>query len=72
MNKATFNISEVATFLEDNNKPYAAKCLREFWGEKITNEDLQVWFQRHFGREQAYKLFRTMECVVCQNLDIYA
>jgi hypothetical protein len=66
MNKATFIISEVAAYLESIKKPFAAGCLRQDWGNTVTNEDLQVWFQGHFGRESAYKLFREMECHVTQ------
>jgi len=69
MENATFNISEVAAWLESNKKPFAAKCLREFWGPTQTNHELQIWFQRHFGRDQAYIMFRQMECEVSQSIN---
>jgi hypothetical protein len=70
MNNATFRINEVIAFLEDNKKPFAAKCLQSLNLERITNQELQIWFQQHFGREQAYKLFRAMECVVTQSFSL--
>lgn len=72
MNKATFSVYEVSNFLTRNNKPIAARCLLDFWGERITNEDLQIVLFVLFGYEQAYKLFRAMECEVSQHLNICA
>jgi hypothetical protein len=69
MENAIFNIAEVAAWLEANRKPVAAQCLREFWGPTQTNYELEIWFQRHFGREQAYKLFRQMETQVSQSIN---
>jgi len=67
-----YDLSHVAGFLEDNGKPVAARCLQEFWGPRMTKNDLQIWFQRHFGREQAYKLFHAMEFVVSDNITQHA
>ncbi len=73
MKNATFIIREVATYLESIKKPFSANDFLREWdstGNTITNAELQVWFQRYFGREQAYQLFREMECRVSQNLNI--
>jgi hypothetical protein len=66
---ATFITSEIVSYLFKIGKSHASKAFeQDAQTEEVTNQYVSSWFQLYFGREEAYYLFREMECHVSQNI----
>jgi hypothetical protein len=66
---ATFITSEIVSYLFKIGKSFASKAFeQDAQTEEVTNQYVNSWFQLYFGREEAYYLFREMECHVSQNI----
>ena len=66
---STFFTSEIVSYLSKIGKPFASKSFQEdSQSEEVKHQYVVSWFQLYFGREQAYKLFREMECHVSQTI----
>jgi hypothetical protein len=69
MENAIFNTAEIVAYLHQIGMTDAAKAFSSDAGsEEVQNRYVASWFQLYFGRDQAYQLFREMECRVSQSI----
>jgi|688.fasta_scaffold1626019_1 hypothetical protein len=70
MENAIFNTAEIVAYLHQIGMPVAAKAFSsDAESEEVQNRYVASWFRLYFGREQAYQLFREMECQVSQSIN---
>lgn len=70
--RTTYQKKDIHNFLVSENKPVSAKYWLEELGldGRITKIEIEKWFRGYFVFEDAYRLFRKMECVCVGNMEI--
>ena len=67
---STFETLQVRLFL-DKQYPYAAQCFgQEHLSDRVSATVVEKWFKRYFPAERAWALYRQLECVVVQHMEI--
>ena len=56
----SYSTLDIAQFLIARNFPYAAQCIRQEMGEKITQLQLEKWLRGYFTAETALSLYRNI------------